>query len=111
MRSASLQSWRPTRRPRGLLSGFGLGWSQVIGRAAKITPIDVPRRDGQRSASSCAEPPLGPECLERFLLLIEQSCLDDPVVLDSQEEQVGLLEDAIPPGPFRGDQRARMHVA
>src|SRR3989449_6545277 len=65
----------------------------------------------RRSASSSAEPPLRPERLERFLVLIEQPRLDDPVVFDSQEEQVGLLEDPIPAGPFRGGQGGRMHVA
>src|SRR2546428_7024634 len=74
-------------------------------------PFRRPLGDVRRSASSVAEPPLRPERLERCLVLIEQPRLDDPVVFDPQEEQVGLLEDAIPAGPFRGGQGGRMHVA
>src|SRR5439155_3569129 len=102
--------WRPTRGPQGWLSGLGLGWSQAR-TSGKISQFDVPRGDVRRSASSVAEPSLRPERLERFLVLIEQPRLDDPVVFDPQEEQVGLLEDAIPAGPFRGGQGGRMHVA
>src|SRR3989441_6230435 len=69
------------------------------------------RRKTCRSKLPGRRASLGPERLERFLVLIEQPRLDDPVVFDPQEEQVGLLEDAIPAGPFRGGQGGRMHVA
>src|SRR2546427_2277676 len=69
------------------------------------------RRKTCRSKLPGRRASLGPERLERFLVLIEQPRLDDPVVFDPQEEQVGLLEDAIPPGPFRGSQGGRVHVA
>src|SRR5207245_11544900 len=69
------------------------------------------RRKTCRSKLPGRRASLGPERLERFLVLIEQPRLDDPVVFDPQEEQVGLLEDAIPPCSFRGSQAASRHRA
>src|SRR5947199_5518449 len=54
---------------------------------------------------------LGPERLESLFVLVEQPRLDDAVVLDPKEEQVGLLEDAISARPFRGSEGGGVHVA
>src|SRR3989475_1061499 len=85
-----------TRRPPGSRSGRG----SIPAGSAGTRPTPCHPRES-----------LGPERLECFLVFIEQPRLDDLVVFDPQEEQVGLLEDAIPAGPLRGSQGGRVHVA
>src|SRR5712691_12082451 len=53
---------------------------------------------------------LGPEGLERPLVLVEESRLDDPVLIDPEEEEIGLFVDAIAARPLRRRECGRLHV-
>src|SRR3989442_694959 len=68
-------------------------------------------RGGGCCRQANTQAPSGPKRLKRFLVFIEQPRFDDPVVLDPQEEEIRLLEDAIPPLPDCGGQCRGMHVA
>src|SRR2546425_9125515 len=103
-KSAIMATSRP---PRGLLSEFPRGRSQSR-PATKNMSVG---RGGGCCRQANTQAPSGPKRLKRFLVFIEQPRFDDPVVLDPQEEEIRLLEDAIPPLPDCGGQCRGMHVA
>src|SRR3989449_5445442 len=61
----------------------------------------------EREEAAC----LGPESLERLLVLIEESGLDDPVLVDPEEKEIGLFVHPIAARPFRRRKCRRLHVA
>src|SRR2546428_12136092 len=54
---------------------------------------------------------LGPEGLERLLILVEEAGLHDPVLGDPEEKEIGLVVHSIAPRPFRCRGCRRLHVA
>src|SRR5437016_308355 len=54
---------------------------------------------------------LGPEGLKRLLVLVEEAGLDDPVLVDPEEKEIGLFVDPIAARPFRRRECRRLHVA
>src|SRR5207245_5293234 len=94
---------------------YALCNSAIMGRvtasAAYVERVSV----GPVTELVVAEPEeaacLGPESLEGLLVLVEEARLNDPVLVDPEEKEIGLFVDAIAARPFRLRECRRLHVA